>query len=327
MNTKPSSPAVTVQRRLVVACGLALALGLVSNPVRAQTAGAATELRIGFQKYSTLTLMKTRGDLDKRLAAQGVAVRWIEFPGGPQMLEALNVGSIDFGNVGEAPPIFAQAAGADFVYVANEPPSPTAEAVVVRKDSPLKSVADLKGRRVALNKGSNVHFLFVKLMDKAGLKPGDVEIVFLPPADARAAFERGSVDAWVIWDPFLAAIQKQTDARVLADGSGLVSNYIFYVAGRKYAEANPRIIALVVDDIARVGTWATQEPKAVAGVIAPLIGLELAIVETSVRRYAYGVKPIDAAALAEQQRVADVFFGLNLIPKPIRTADAVARAR
>ena len=271
--------------------------------------------------------MKTRGLLDKQLAAQGTSVRWIEFPGGPQMLEALNVGSIDFGNVGEAPPIFAQAAGADMVYVANDLPAPTAEAVVVRKDSPLKSMADLKGRRVALNKGSNVHYLFIKLMDQAGLKPGEIELVFLPPADARAAFERGSVDAWVIWDPFLAAIQQQTGARALADGSGLVSNHIFYVATRKYAEAYPQVVAAVVEDIARVGDWATKAPKEVAGVIAPLIGLDLAIVETSVRRYNYDAKPVSMAALAEQQRIADVFFGLGLIPKAIRVADAVAHLR
>lgn len=314
------------RRRVVVAAGLALALP-IGTPVFAQAGAKPAELRIGFQKYSTLMLMKTRGLLDKQLAAQGTSVRWIEFPGGPQMLEALNVGSIDFGNVGEAPPIFAQAAGADMVYVANDLPAPTAEAVVVRKDSPLKSMADLKGRRVALNKGSNVHYLFIKLMDKAGLKPGEIELVFLPPADARAAFERGSVDAWVIWDPFLAAIQQQTGARALADGSGLVSNHIFYVATRKYAEAYPQVVAAVVEDIARVGDWATKAPKEVASVIAPLIGLDLAIVETSVRRYNYDAKPVSTAALAEQQRIADVFFGLGLIPKAIRVADAVAHLR
>jgi len=324
-NLFTASPILQPRRRLVIAAALALALP--AGTVRAQAGAKLSELRIGFQKYSTLTLMKTHGDLDKRLAAQGTTVKWIEFPGGPQMLEALNVGSIDFGNVGEAPPIFAQAAGADLVYVANEPPSPTAEAVVVRKDSPLKSVAELKGHRVALNKGSNVHFLFVKLMEKAGLKLNDIEVIFLPPADARAAFERGSVDAWVIWDPFFAAIQKQTGARALADGSGLVSNHIFYVATRKFAEAYPQAVATVIEDIARVGSWATQDPKEVASVIAPLIGLEHSIVELSVKRYAYGVKPMTVAALAEQQRIADVFHGLGLIPKPIRTADAVARAR
>lgn len=169
----------------------------------------AKTLRIGFQKYGTLTIVRALGDLDKRLAAQGITVKWTEFPAGPQLLEGLNVGSIDFGTVGEAPPVFAQAAGAALVYVGNEPPSPTSEAILVPKDSPIKRVADLKGKKVALNKGSNVHYLLFKQLERAGVPYADVNVAYLTPADARAAFERGSVDAWVIWDPFQAAAEKQ----------------------------------------------------------------------------------------------------------------------
>ena len=196
------------------------ALGLAAALLPASAQNKAETLRIGYQKYGTLTVLKARGDLEKRLAPQGIEVKWTEFPAGPQLLEGLNVGSIDFGTVGEAPPIFAQAAGADLVYVANQPPAPTGEAIVVPKDSPLKSVAELKGKKVALNKGSNVHYLLLKALEKAGVKYGEVHVVFLPPADARAAFERGAVDAWVIWDPFLAAAEKQLGAKVLADGKG-----------------------------------------------------------------------------------------------------------
>ena len=129
-----------------------------------------TTLRIGYQKSASLFLLqKTQGTLEKKLAAQGVGVKWVEFPAGPQLLEGLNVGSVDVGFVGEAPPIFAQAAGADLVYVANQPPAPQGEAIVVAKDSPIRSVADLKGRKVALNKGSNVHYLLVKALEKAGV--------------------------------------------------------------------------------------------------------------------------------------------------------------
>ena len=143
-------------------------------------ADPAKELRIGYQKSASLfVLQKAQGTLEKRLAPQGVAVKWVEFPAGPQLLEGLNVGAIDVGFVGEAPPIFAQAAGARFVYVGNDPASPTTEAIVVPKDSPLKTVADLKGKRIALNKGSNVHYLLVKLLEKNGLKYADVTPVFL----------------------------------------------------------------------------------------------------------------------------------------------------
>ena len=172
--------------------------------------GQEKVVRIGFQKYGKLVLLKGRGALDEKLKALGYKVTWTEFPSGPPLLEALNVGAIDFGIAGETPPIFAQAAGAPLVYLAYDPPAPKGEAILVPKESPLKSVADLKGRKVALNKGSNVHYLLVKALEKAGLKYTDIQPVFLAPADALAAFTRGSVDAWVIWDPYEAAAEAST---------------------------------------------------------------------------------------------------------------------
>ncbi|MED5620247.1 sulfonate ABC transporter substrate-binding protein [Ideonella sp. BN130291] len=284
---------------------------------------SAQVLRIGYQKYGTLTLLKARGDLEKRLAPQGIEVKWTEFPAGPQLLEGLNVGSIDFGTVGEAPPIFAQAAGADLVYVANQPPAPTAEAIVVPKGSSVRTVADLRGKRVALNKGSNVHYLLVKALEKAGVPYAEVQTVFLPPADARAAFERGAVDAWVIWDPFLAAAEKQLGARVLADGTGLVANHQFYLAARPYATRQPQIVKAVVDELARLDEWAQKRPAEVAALLGPQIGLDPAVAETAARRFAYGITPVTPAVAAEQQKIADAFLQLKLIPKPIRIADAL----
>jgi sulfonate transport system substrate-binding protein len=299
---------------------------LIAAPAFAQQGKATETLRIGYQKYGTLTLLKARGDLDKRLAAQGIAVQWTEFPAGPQLLEGLNVGAIDFGTVGEAPPIFAQAAGADLVYVANQPSAPAAEAIVVPQGSPLKSVADLKGRKIALNKGSNVHYLLVRALQQAGVKYADVQTVFLPPADARAAFERGAVDAWVIWDPFLAAAEKQLGARVLADGKGLVSNHQFYLASRGYAQKKPEVVRAIVDELARLDRWAEKSPKEVAQLLAPQIGLDVAVAEISAQRFAYGIQPISAPVAAEQQKIADAFAELKLIPKPIRIADALPGA-
>jgi sulfonate transport system substrate-binding protein len=283
-------------------------------------------LRIGYQKYGTLTLLKGRGTLDKRLAGQGIAVKWTEFPAGPVLLEGLNVGSIDFGTVGEAPPIFAQAAGANLVYVANEPPAPASEAIVVPRGSQLTTLADLKGKKIALNKGSNVHYLLVRAIEKAGLKYGDITPVYLPPADARAAFERGSVDAWVIWDPFLAAAQTQLGARVLADGSGLVSNHQFYLASTAYAQKHADIIAIVLDELARVDAWGAQHPKEAAAVLAAQTGLDAATVDLAAQRYAYGVTAVTPEVIAEQQRIADVFIDLKLIPKRLRVADIAWQA-
>src|SRR5271155_2286197 len=168
---------------------IALLLVLVALAPFALAQNADNVLRVGYQKYGTLVLLKARGSLEKRLTPLHVEVKWTEFPAGPQLLEGLNVGAIDFGIAGEAPPIFAQAAGANMVYVGNEPPASAAEAIVVLKDSPIKTVADLKGKKVALNKGSNVHFLLVKLLERAGVNYNDIDTIFLTPADARAAFE------------------------------------------------------------------------------------------------------------------------------------------
>src|SRR6478609_1260337 len=175
-------------------------------------------VRIGFQKYGKLVLLKSKGTLEDKLKAAGYQVVWTEFPSGPPLLEALNVGAIDFGNTGEAPPIFAQAAGAPIQYVAYEPPAPKGEAILVPKDSKLNSVADLKGKKVALNKGSNVHYLLVKALEKAGVQYTDITPVFLKPSDARAAFEHGDVDAWAIWDPFQADAEIAIEARQIANG-------------------------------------------------------------------------------------------------------------
>jgi sulfonate transport system substrate-binding protein len=307
---------LTRRRTFIAAALLALA------PVLSQAQN--TTLRIGFQKSaSLLTLQKSQGTLEKRLAPLGVAVKWVEFPAGPQLLEGLNVGSVDVGFVGEAPPILAQAAGAKFVYIGHDPAAPEAEAIVVPQGSAIRSVADLKGRKVALNKGSNVHFLLVKALERHGLSYADIQPVFLPPADARAAFERGAVDAWAIWDPFLAAVEKQSHARIVLDGRGVVNNFAYYLGERGFVEKHPQVIQAFFDDTQVQAQWLKANLKAAAQLIAPLQGLEPEVVERSLTRYQFGMRPLTAAVAAEQKKIADAFHGLGLIPKPIRIADAL----
>jgi sulfonate transport system substrate-binding protein len=306
-------------QRTIVQCVLAV---LAFAPfVLAQNADNV--IRIGYQKYGTLVLLKARGSLEKRLAPMHVEVKWTEFPAGPQLLEGLNVGSIDFGIAGEAPPIFAQAAGADLVYVGSEPSASAGEAILVPKDSPIRTVAELKGKKVALNKGSNVHFLLVKLLEKAGVQYKDIDTVFLTPADARAAFERGSVDAWAIWEPFLAAAQRQTGARILADGNGVVSNHQFFLASRTYAARRADVIAIVLEELAIVDQWAKTNPKEAAAALQPQIGLDQPTLELALSRGGYGVAPMNDTVLAEQQGIADTFYDLRLIPKHINVRDAI----
>ena len=320
MNASPDSSPMA-SRRGWLARVLSLGLALAAFGAHAEP---AKELRIGFQKSASLfVLQKAQGTLETRLAPQGVAVKWVEFPAGPQLLEGLNVGAIDVGFVGEAPPIFAQAAGARFVYVGNDPAAPLAEALVVPKGSPLKSVADLKGKRVALNKGSNVHYLLVKLLEKNGLKYADITPVFLPPADARAAFEKGAVDAWAIWDPFLSAAELQIGARQLADGTGVVNDFNYYLAQTDFAQANPAVIRELFANTQEAAKFVQADVHRAAGLIAPLQGLDVAVVESSLKRYRFGVVPLTPAVAAEQQKVADTFHDLKLIPRPVRISDAL----
>lgn len=311
-----------LRRRLAAALAL-IPLALAAPALHAQDS-ARPLLRIGYQKSaSLLALQKAQGSLERRLAALQADVKWVEFPAGPQLLEGLNVGSVDVGFVGEAPPIFAQAAGANFIYIGNDPAAPEAEAIVVPKDSAIRTLADLKGRRIALNKGSNVHYLLVRALEKAGLKYSDIQPVFLPPADARAAFEKGAVDAWVIWDPFLAAVEKQTGARILADGRGLVNNHAFYLAERQFTQKHPQLVRALFEDSVEQGRWLKANLKEAARRIAPIQGLDIDVVERTLQRAEYGVAPVTPGVAAEQQKVADAFLELKLIPKPVRIADAL----
>lgn len=307
---------VTLRRSLVALFVAAISFGAI-------TQAQAETLRIGYQKYGTLVLLKAKGSLEKRLAEQGVEVKWTEFPGGPQLLEGLNVGSIDFGVTGETPPVFAQAAGADLLYVAYEPPAPHSEAILVPKDSPINSVQALKGKKVALNKGSNVHYLLVRALADAGLKYSDIQPVFLPPADARAAFERGSVDAWVIWDPFQAAAEQQLQARTLRDGQGLVDNHQFYLATKPYAQKNPKVISTLIEEVRVVGEDSKADPQKVTEQVAPLLGLSKDITLTAVKRQGYGAQFLSPEVVQAQQKIADSFYQLKLIPRPLSIKDVI----
>ncbi len=311
---------ISSHRRQVVLSSLAAAaLGATGGTAFGQT--PARVLRVGHQK-GWLSILKGRGTLEKRLAPLGVKVTWTEFNAGPVQLEALNVGAIDFGDVGEAPPIFAQAAGAPLVYAGATVPRPALEAVIVPKDSPIRSVADLKGKRVAYNKGSNVQYFLVKLLEKNGLKYGDVQSIFLAPADARAAFEKGAVDAWIIWDPFLAAAQKTLDARLLVDATGVVNNRAYYFTSRDYATRNADVLRIAIEEVNAIDTWASKNKAAAAAELTTVLGLDRSITDLYLSRATYGTAPVTREIIAEQQSIADTFFELKLIPRKLNLLHA-----
>jgi len=302
---------------VLLGCAGVLLPGAASAPDKVVT--------VGFQKYGNVILLKGRGGLEQRLAPLGFRVEWREFPSGPPLLEALNAGAIDFGHAGETPPIFAQAAGVPFVYAAYEPPAPKGEAILVPKNSPLKTLADLRGKKIALNKGSNVHYLLVRALEKAGLKYSEIEPIYLAPADARAAFERGALDAWVIWDPFLAAAEAATGARTLADATGLATNRQFYLAGQTFANANPTALDAIIAGIADIDRFAAGHESAVAAELSAGIGIPAPILEVALKRQTYGVRPLDAEVVSDQQHIADVFYGLGLVPKKVVVSSIIRK--
>ncbi|RJF57511.1 sulfonate ABC transporter substrate-binding protein [Serratia inhibens] len=280
------------------------------------------QITIGYQKANIFALLKYRGTLEQALTPQGIKVRWIEFPAGPQMLEGLNVGSIDLAATGDAPPAFAQAAKADLIYLGHSPASPKTEAIVVPQDSSIKTVADLKGKRVALNKGSDVNYLLVSALEQAGLSYKDVTPVYLPPSDARAAFQRGSVDAWVIWDPYYAEVETHANARLLKDAEGLVPHYTFYLASRHFAETYPDSAKLVIDQLSELSAWANTHQGDAAKILAQSTGLEQAIWARALARMPFGSQRMTPAVFAEQQQLADKFTAIGLLPVKVDVSAA-----
>jgi sulfonate transport system substrate-binding protein len=302
---------------------LLLGVLLGTAALRAAADGAPAQLRIGFQKSSiNLLVARQLGLVEKRFA--GTRVQWTEFPAGPQLLEALDAGSLDFGMTGDVPPVFAQAAGGDVVYVGVEPPKPHSSAILVAPESPIKSLADLRGRRVAFQKGSSAHYLVLRALQRAGLQYRDIVPVYLTPADARAAFERHSVDAWAIWDPYWAAAQQGTPTRVLCDGEGLSDNNTFYLSSRSFAAAQPQAIDALFGVLSDADREVQAHAADAATLIAAATGLDPAVAQLFLgRRPPSPVGALDPAVVARQQSLADAYAAAGLIPHPIKVADAV----
>ena len=286
-------------------------------------------LNIGFQKYGILPIVKERGELEQALKAQGVQVKWVEFPAGPQLLEGLNVGSVAFGEAGEAPPIFAQAANSKLVYVANQPKAPLAEALIVPKDSAIQSVQDLKGKRIALNKGSNVHWLLVQILEEAGLGLDDVKVVYAPPKYPLTASDYLAADAWMMWDPVLSAAERSGTLRVLATGEGRVNNHQFYITRRQYAQHNEEIITGIVAALVKTGRFIDRHRHEAAQLLASELGLDTGSLACALARRSHQTREMDMQAIRAQQTIADRFYALGLLNRPVAVREALwyAKAR
>lgn len=281
------------------------------------------ELRIGYQKFGNLGVLKARQSLEQHFAAQRISVLWSEFPAGPQLLHALDGDEIDFGATGEVPPIFAQAQGNALVYVGFEPPAPQSVAMVVPQDSPIRSAADLRGKRIALNKGSNVHYLLLQMLDEQGLTLNDVRIVYAPPKYPLSATDLQAVDAWMMWDPLLSDAQRSGELRVIADGTQRVLNQQFYLARREFAERSGDLLQPLMQALQHTGRYIAAQPKEAARHLSDELGLASASLELALSRRSHEIRAMDLQVIRQQQSIADRFYALGLLPKAIAVREAV----
>ena len=294
--------------------------GAVSQ--RASAQAGVKEIRIGYQKNGVLVIARQQAVLEQHFAAQGIGVKWVEFSSGPPMMEAMNVGAVDYGAVGDSPPVFAQSAGANIVYAAGQPIT-NGQGILVQANSPIRTIAELKGKRIGFTKGSSAHNIVLQTLEKAGLAYADITPVYLTPPDAGPAFVNGGIDAWAIWDPYFAIGETKQNGRILVNAAEITKTNSFFIANRDFAKDHGALLQQIVDVTTTVGKWAETHRGEVAQALSAVTGVPLDIQTVAARRSAFAVGPVTDDIIATQQGVADRFFKLGLIPKPVVVRDAV----
>jgi sulfonate transport system substrate-binding protein len=298
------------------------AIAALSPDARGQA--GAKEIRIGYQKNGVLVIARQQSVLENHFKPLGIDVKWVEFSSGPPMMEAMNVGSIDYGAVGDSPPVFAQAAGAAIVYAAGQPIT-NGQGILVPQNSAIRSIADLKGKRVGFTEGSSAHNIIVQTLEKAGFGYSDITPVYLTPPDAGPAFANGSIDAWSIWDPYFAIGETKQNGRVLVNASEITKTNSFYIANRDFARNHGSVLQRIIDVTTSTAKWAEAHRDEVAKSFSAITGIPLDIQTVAANRSSFAVGPITEDIIATQQGVADRFFKLGLIPKEVAVRDIVWR--
>jgi len=285
----------------------------------------AKTFRIGFQKGGVLSLAKGAGTIETRLAARGISVQWNEFTSGPPLLEALGAGALDFGSTGDVPPLFAQAAGGDLLYVAATKGAIDGSAILVKKDGSIQTLGDLKGKNVAYKRGSSAHNFTIRALEKGGLSLDDINSLDLGPPDAAAAFASGQIDAWAIWDPYYAVAAQDPGVRVLATTEGIVDSFGYYLANGTFTRQNPNVLLDILDELKRTGDKAQAHLDETAAAISAVNGVPLPIEKIVLTRKGAdlgSLVALDDTVLAYQQGLADAFFKLKIVPKQLDVKSA-----
>ncbi|WP_067484592.1 ABC transporter substrate-binding protein [Actinomadura hibisca] len=329
-----ASPRRTRLRALAAALALTATAALAAACGGGETGNAAigadgkidlskVTLRVGDQKGGQQALLAAAGEL----AGTPYKVEFKQFTSGPPMLEAINAGAVDFGAVGNAPPVFAAAAGSKLKIVSAADIGLTGQAILVAKDAPIRTPAELKGKRVAVAKGSSSHYHLLTVLKKAGLGFKDIQPQYLAPPDALAALSTGKLDAWAIWDPYTAQGEAQAGGRLLVDGTGYTNGYQVIVAGQKTLDDRAKEAALrdYLTRQRRALVWSAAHVDGWAKVWAKDTGLPLPIAETAAKRRAAKLIKVDDALVTAEQALADAFHAEKLIPVKVTMADHVDR--
>ena len=304
---------------------LLAALTACGNDHEESSANTAEEkvVRIGYQKNCPFVILKGLGTLEETLEPLGYKVEWHEFQAGPALVEALNAGSIDVGRTGNTPVIFAQAANTPFKTLAAGKPKYEGSGILVPKDSDIKSLEDLKNKKISFAKGSSSHYLIVKALEEAGISYSDITPAFLPPGDARVAFEQGNVDAMVVWDPFTASTELHSGGVLLTNGEGLTTDRDFFIATEDFAKEHEEIGKIIIEEVAKSSDWANENHDELVEMLAPILNIEEDSIRLAVERRHYGIDEISEEIIEEQQNIANLFYELEIIPTKIDVNDVM----
>ncbi|MFJ4468556.1 ABC transporter substrate-binding protein [Streptomyces sp. NPDC089424] len=309
--------------RLVPAAALLLPFALLLTACGGSSAadsGSDTDgkgsltLDVGDQKGGSEALLRAAGELDDL----DYKIKWSTFTSGPPLLEAVNAKAVDIGGVGNTPPVFAAGAGSKITVVAAWHGTSDGDALLVPNDSRLTRTDQLKGRSVAVAQGSSAHYQLVASLRKAGLAPSDVQVKYLQPADALAAFTSGKVDAWAVWDPYTSQVLQAEQGRLLTTGQGVTNGLSFQVAAPSALrdKAKAAVIEDYLDRLRRAQDWVHDHPEEWAKVWAKDTGLPYEVALASVKRSNGTRVPVavDEPLVRSEQEIVDTFADLKLIP-------------
>ncbi|MEV5430881.1 ABC transporter substrate-binding protein [Streptomyces sp. NPDC052701] len=300
---------------LLTACGTDSAAGTSSGD-GSDGRGPVT-LNVGDQKGGSEAILRAAGEL-KDLDYK---IKWSTFTSGPPLLEAVNAGAVDIGGVGNTPPVFAAGAGSRITVVAAWHGTSKGDTILVPNGSSLKEPGELKGKSVAVAQGSSAHYQLVASLKKAGLGLDDVEVEYLQPADALAAFTSGKVDAWAVWDPYTSQVLKAGQGRVLTTGDGVTNGLTFQVAAPGALKDGKKAAAVedYLERLRRAYTWVYDHEEEWAKVWAKETGLPADVALAAVKRtYATRIAvAVDEPLVASEQEIVDTFAELELIPRRV----------